>query len=567
MKKEVSKTLTLKDVHTLEKICNRFGKQTINEKKKLLTDFPKVLVEKVTALKEYHDCLLFMLAYPENKELYQITFLELQRLVGAVKNISEGNNETKKLQLSASGISNSTITAGFSFDLVKWMTETFPENISFHSCDADVAKQKEIFKLLLPAIEREAFEKNFSSLENWLSDAVIHSKKNMLQLLIQFLESVVMSIELRDYFYDALQIFVDIKVDDHLPSRSSARINHGDIFFHSGELIKKVNAPEIHSQKILPPLKLTHKEKEHLNTVAKCSLLMLLRETDPVTYSNVEATELHDMGRGIKIALYYLSKDRRLPVESYVGYIAFKNNIPVAYGGGWIFGNFSRIGVNVFAPFRGGESALLFSQILRLYKQRFNISVFEAEPYQIGKNNSEGIKSGAFWFYYRLSFRPSQQELFNLAEEENNKIQKDKAYRTEEKILKKLADSFMVLRDEKFSEKIISTLETSEAITKIIDENFEGNRLSFSNYSKKFVSDSLKIKLKSRSFNFDSKADTDLSAFLSLAKNLNEWSETDKQKTLQLFQLKELDSEFKYIHALQKHKKLLNELYKAVHSK
>lgn len=567
MKNSSIEKLSLHQIYALRKVCNHFGDDSLLAKKKLLHQCASSKIDKTSVIKAYLDCLLFMLAYPENKELFQIVTDELQRLTIITKQISAGNNQHKKTQLSATGIENSDIAGSFSFDSVLWMSETFPDNILLYSCDAEIEKQKEIIKHLLPAIEREAFDKNFTDLKSWLNQCATHSKKNSLQLLVSFLVNALPDKEQRDYFYNSLKVFVDIKVDEHLPSRTSARITAGATFYHTSELIRKVDAHEMLSQKISKPIPLSLHEKEQLCTIAKCSLLLLYRETDPVTYANVNATELHDMGRGIKIALYYLTANRRMPVESYVGYMAFKNNIPVAYGGGWILGNFSRIGVNVYEPFRGGESALLFTQILRLYKQRFNVTVFEAEPYQIGKQNPEGIKSGAFWFYYRLGFRPSQKELFHLADNEQAKIHNDKSYRSDERTLKKLADSFMVLKDDNVSEQVISTLKISEAITKMVDQKFEGNHNLFSAYAVKHITGALKINPKKTTINFNSKSFGDLSALLCLIKNITHWSEADKQKTLQLFELKELDSELKYIQALGKHKKLLNELYKATHVK
>ena len=108
----------------------------------------------------------------------------------------------------------------------------------------------------------------------------------------------------------------------------------------------------------------------------------------------------------------------------------FKNGVPVGYGGGWPFLGTCQIGVNVFAPFRGGESALLFGQVLRVYRQCFGVGRFVAEPSQFGGTNSEGLRSGAFWFYYRLGFRPVDPESARRADDEWSRMQADPDYRT-----------------------------------------------------------------------------------------------------------------------------------------
>ena len=67
------------------------------------------------------------------------------------------------------------------------------------------------------------------------------------------------------------------------------------------------------------------------------------------------------------------------------------------------------------------------------------------EPYQIGFKNTEGLKSGAFWFYYRFGFVPESETLRKIAEEEFNRIKTASSYRTSLKVLKALSVDNMQL--------------------------------------------------------------------------------------------------------------------------
>lgn len=60
---------------------------------------------------------------------------------------------------------------------------------------------------------------------------------------------------------------------------------------------------------------------------------------------------------------------------------------------------------NVFETFRGGESALIFSCVSAIVRHIFGSDTFTVDPYQLGYANTEGLKSGAWWFYYKLGFR------------------------------------------------------------------------------------------------------------------------------------------------------------------
>ena len=214
---------------------------------------------------------------------------------------------------------------------------------------------------------------------------------------------------------------------------------------------------------------------ENLTSSAKGILCSLYRETDPVTYAAINETEYFEMARGVSIALFFMKPSFRLPLECYVGYVAFRNNIPIAYGGGWIFQKRSRFGINILPAFRGGESAFIFSQLIKLYHHHLGVNYFNIEPYQIGQKNPDGIKSGAFWFYYRMGFRPSQNDLGKIAEEEFVKIKSDKLYRTEKKILLKLSDSELMID---FSSKTLKHLSPNELVEKLqlhVSKNYDGN--------------------------------------------------------------------------------------------
>ena len=145
------------------------------------------------------------------------------------------------------------------------------------------------------------------------------------------------------------------------------------------------------------------------STSAAPMLAALGRETDAIALAYPAGRRASTIsGAASRSRSTRCGPDRRSPLDSHVGMMLFKNGMPVGYGGGWPFLGTCRIGVNVFAPFRGGESALLFGEVLRVYRQRFAVGRFVVEPSQFGGTNKEGLQSGAFWFYYRLGLPPDR---------------------------------------------------------------------------------------------------------------------------------------------------------------
>ena len=91
-------------------------------------------------------------------------------------------------------------------------------------------------------------------------------------------------------------------------------------------------------------------------------MLANLREIDPINYTVAKLVSYYHLPRGISVALVGMVPERRHPIDSYMGYIVFKNRLPVAYAASWILFNSARIGLNVFYNYRGGESKYIFEQ-------------------------------------------------------------------------------------------------------------------------------------------------------------------------------------------------------------
>ena len=170
-----------------------------------------------------------------------------------------------------------------------------------------------------------------------------------------------------------------------------------------------------------------------------------------------------------------MTADRQLPLESYVGYTLFKNGFPAAYGGAWVFGKRALFGINIFEPYRGGESGYMMCQLLRVYRQAFAVEYYEVEPYQYGLGNPEGISSGAYWFYYRIGFRSLDPELLKLSTDEFAKIQTQKGYRSSEETLLRFTESNVALQLGKTIP--LTVAEVREKVTNLIATQYNGNRL------------------------------------------------------------------------------------------
>jgi hypothetical protein len=243
----------------------------------------------------------------------------------------------------------------------------------------------------------------------------------------------------KDLLSDGLNLFVKVVPKSKMFSRTYNRIKHRPVYYHQDMLkrfdhVQLINNPLPH-EPVPPETVLGKNGKEQMVKVIKYAMSLTEREIDPATYLQEDSMRYIVLERGLTMAIYGMYPERQLPLETYMGFTIFKNGLPVSYGGMWVFGNRTKVGFNVFEPYRGGESGYLLCQLLRVYKQFFNVSYFEVEPFQFGADNDDAIASGAFWFYYRFGFRPVDKEIFEQAELEQQKIRSRKNYRSSAKTL------------------------------------------------------------------------------------------------------------------------------------
>ncbi len=290
-------------------------------------------------------------------------------------------------------------------------------------------------------------------------------------------------------------------------------------------------------------------------------LVRHLREIDPISFTAPPLVSYYLLPRGLTIALTGMVPERRHPIDSYMGYVVFKNGLPVAYAGSWILFDSGRIGLNVFPSYRGGESQYIFEQVLKLHQKVYRLRRFSVDPYQLGKHNDDGIRSGAFWVYYHAGFRPIRKDQRQLADAEAFQIKSAKNYRSPSSVLTKLADSRMELLLESRPASFDAT-DLSLAYARILQKQFNGNRKLADNRSFHELARLLQIKNY-----YENKIQFILKNWCVLLGNKLEElrPNTTLRKTLKkLFELKARGPEEEYISELQHAKDLKKLLEKIV---
>jgi hypothetical protein len=479
------KTNFTNSIRQLREIANQFDEASNAKKKELLKTISKIKIPVHKSIGDYQHLLLFLAAHPFEEKFDSVVKSEMKRL-----SISNGKMSKKdKEKFINTGLPFTKTQASFTHDLLKILDSKKELNLTYHSSEETTIELNSILSFTLPDIEKDHTSAGMT--QEYLWETLEVKEKDRLSFLLGELDKLNDNPFIKDYLVDKFNLFVNVEPTDKKYSKLFNHIGVNKNYFHS-DILKRFDHVQLLNTPLPNPKKLSELEIERMIEVMQTSLYLLERETDPCTFIDKNSLRYFELERGISIAIFGMIPERQMSMESYVGYTLFKNGYPAAYGGGWIYGTRSLFGINIFEQFRGGESGYILMQLLRTYKQAFNLTYFEVEPYQYGLDNPEGIESGAFWFYYRYGFRPLDKVLNKLANSEFEKIKTKKNYRSSKTTLTKFTESNIGLQ---LGESIPSKVTDLRAkITKMIAQKFGNNRTKAIDYCVKELRRKTEIK-------------------------------------------------------------------------
>jgi hypothetical protein len=416
--------------------------------------------------KRKHSGLCFARAFPCSRS----ERLDAHRQLLQFDEILSALPKKQGADLVDTGIAGTKIHYCFSFEVARWLARSSPGAVTIDWLELTNSEPlDDLLRQLLEPLEDEYFDSGYADTKEWVELASAgYAGTDFDWLMAQLGQKSYESIWRQ--LYDAAEIPL---AWDLIQSRYSISRN----VFPTKSVVTREKGmrarPGKTKNEIQRPLasipKLSKRDGGKMISVAMASLAARHRETYHFNFANPDEVYLADVGEGVAIAVFGLQAAHRFPLECTMGYLILSNGVPVGYGGASLLFKQVNTGINIFDDYRGSEAAYLWVQVMRVYHSLVGCTRFVANAYQLGHDNSEALKSGAFWFYYHLGYRPVRGEVRELAAGEMKKRRCDKRYRTGRKILKQLANGDMHLtlpgsrRSEFFDEEwlpILSKLAT-----------------------------------------------------------------------------------------------------------
>ena len=515
-----------------------------------------------------HDTLLFLRAFPQSAKVARLADSLLGGLELQVTHLLETTGDSEAFDDEAvSGIAGTTVTNTLTFDLARQLALRYGRQIQADSNVDEHSRQMGLtLPGVLPLLEDDSFVEADTPYLKWIEAASKRSQSSLVWLLDNFSRLELPSV-LRTGLFSGLGVNIAWSLRNSPASRTLARNPVKKLFCHNAPLLQRKDvslAGEIAAPQ-LPLNRLSRKEGRAILDMVQDAVTVRYRELQGTTYADPNTVLHSDVGRGLQLYLWGLLPEWRLPLRGYYAGFALKNGVPINYFEAIGLFEWKEIGFNTFYAYREGETAWIYAQYLHLLHQVAGTTCFSVYPYQIGQDNEEAIKSGAFWFYRKLGFRPGRADLLALTLAEEKKMSRDPRHRTSARTLRKLAEGHMFFEIgdrphgawDSFSSRTLGL-----AVQHQLATEFNGNAQQMRRRTAIQLVKTLGLDIAKWSPG-EQQAFSNFAVALSLMPNVADWPNSDKRELIAIIRAKAGPDETRYLNLLQQHEKLRSAFLRA----
>jgi hypothetical protein len=548
-------------LNELEQARSQIGTMKEREIARLLSATARASFGKdAPSLIRFHDLLLFLRAFPPGPSILRLAEQLLEKFEPRVKAVlAAGADADNFAPEEVAGIAGTVVEATFSYPMVCWLVEHYPDEISIQWEGYERDPQRGlIWPRFFPLMEEDSLiEANVPYL-NWLKAA--RGRQDELTWLIRQFQRLPANEKEKAALYDSLEIMVRWDMSGSRASRTLSRKPVQEFYFHRAPLIQRrqVSFADELAKPLLQVTALSLQQAKKALDVMKQTLGVRYRELYGTSNATAEWVVQSNVDRGTEIYICGLPPERRLPLRAYLAGLTVKNGVPINYFECSSLFEWTEIGFNTFPAYRDGETAWLYAQTLRLLNQLHGTRAVSVYPYQIGDDNEEAIVSGAFWFYRKMGFRSMNPELEKLAQAEEKKVLAKEGYRTPAGTLRRLSKANVVyeLPDaqagawDKFSVRNVGL-----AVQRGMARDFGGDAEAMRKAAVDRLARMINVnpqKLKPQALG----AFSDFAVVLSLVPALSRWSSDDKDALREIIAAKAGRNELRYLRRMQSHARL-----------
>jgi hypothetical protein len=457
----------------LAELRGTYGPGVARERLELLRALESSGLPTDALVRTLHELLCFLHAYPDDEAV----FAQAARMLQLFS--SRRDLRRFRRRLGNSGIAGTDTVYPFGFSTARWLAARCGGNLTVEwplvGSPTALEGRLQLFSLWA---ERPVFDEPPLDGRAWLD--WLRGRETDAAFIIRRSAALPIRGMANDHLYDELGLALRVAAGPGAPDRTRARVAGYRLITQPGPL--RTSRPDIAAEMMKPPRRIRRvgeRKARSLLDLAREAMVTRARDLYTFTAANPKDACLIDCGDGLEFFCIGVEPEQRLLLDAVYGILTLRNGVPVGYALFSALWRSSEVAYNVFESFRGGESAWIYGRLLATIRAMFAIDTFTIDPYQLGHHNDEGLESGAWWFYYKLGFRPRNPATARLARREAREAAARSGYRTGRATLRKLVGANLFLQTGAPRRDVIGAIPTGAiglAVTDYVNRRFGDDR-------------------------------------------------------------------------------------------
>jgi hypothetical protein len=458
----------------LDQIHRQYGPGLADRKLGLLQRLERRTLPSARAVSRLHEVLCFLRAYPDAPAVLE----QVEQMLAGFARRRDLRRHAAALQ--DSGIAGTPTYYLFFHPTARWLAERWPSRLTVSWPDVEPERLERLLPLIGLYAESPGLDEVPLAVRDWIHRMKRPGETDAL-FLVRRVEALRAEQRLREILFEDLGVMFKLAPGPDTPARTHARVDRGPVRFVTRPL--DTTRPDLRLALRERPRMVTvvpHAEARRLIDLAREAMVSRGRDLDNFAYGDPDDVRIVDMGDGLEFVAVGLVPERRLMLESVYGFLTLKNGVPIGYVLNSALYNSAEVAYNVFDTYRGGEAARVYGKVLAMLRHLFGATDFTIYPYQLGGDgNDEGLKSGAWWFYQKLGFRPRDPGAQQLMASELARMCHAPGHRSSVATLKQLAAHNLYYHTRKPREDVIGLVPLANvglAVTDMLARRFGSER-------------------------------------------------------------------------------------------
>ena len=427
----------------LESLRLAFGRTAAAQKRALLRVLSAKSLASAPEVLLLHELLCFMRAWPDSASL----LADVNRMLAGFA--SRRDLRRHREALADSGIAGTDIHYRFFWPTAKRLAARWPAQFDI---DWDAVDEPDKLATALPRLVTPAEAA-------WLRERSPELRRALTRLagprvtpgtfLVRQVAGQAGNDFTREAFYDTLDTPMVLQPGRDTPSRTLARHARSPVAFVPKPLVRVPQDLRAELRRPPPAIRRVRPEEgAELIELAMGALVTRSRDIDGIAYADPRDVWMVNNGDALQWAFFGLAPQRRQWLRASHGFVTLRSGVPIGYGQFDTLFRTADVSFNSFETFRGPATAKIFVRLLAAVHALLGATAFTLDGYQIGHHNEEAIASGAWWFYYKLGFRPRNAAIRRIAATELERMRKHPGHLSTPATLRRLATDTLYFETE-----------------------------------------------------------------------------------------------------------------------